>query len=271
MIAIMISFMIKGRVTEYYAPGFNSIPFALLMLPTPPQTGDWALASLYPLNIPAWSLFFELVVNIIYGITVRLWTEGKLLILLVLTASMLLINGDFGVNDGGWNWASAHIGLLRVFYSFPAGVLIYKLHKRQISFPPIPSPATVVVLVGLLMLPYVWGIQFSVLVGFPLLVALAAPSKPRGVFLPIFSTIGSASYAIYATHVPLHELIGAGLTKLGLSIGLLGDVMLIVLIVPMCVIIDNVYDTPVRKYLARNVLQRSKNVGALETGGIAAD
>ena len=268
ILVIIISFIIKGRLIETNVNGANAIPYALLMLPTPPQTNDWAQAHLYPLNGPAWSLLFELIVNIIYAMSVRLWTEGKLIILMTLTAFMLLMSDNF-YGDGGWNWSSAYMGLLQVFYSFPAGVLIYKLYKRQISFPAIPSPATVVILLGLLMLPYAWGIQFSVLVGFPLLVALAATSEPNRIFLPIFSMLGAASYAIYAIHQPLHGLISATLTKFGLPIGLLADVILMILIIPICVIIDSFYDTPVRKYLVRKLLRRARNSRALETSNVA--
>jgi peptidoglycan/LPS O-acetylase OafA/YrhL len=117
--------------------------------------------------------------------------------------------------------------------------------------------------------PHFWGIQFNVLIGFPLLVALAAASEPKGIFLSIFCALGAASYAIYAIHEPLHGLISAMLTKLSLPTGLLGDFILITSIVPICVIMDKVYDTPVRKYLTSKLLRRPGSMRTPEAENVA--
>lgn len=266
ILVVSIALVAKGNFNTNINK-INAIPFALAMAPAPPAVNNWTTALLYPLNFPAWSLFFELVVNITYAMSVRLWTEGKLLILLVLTGSMILMNSE-AIADSGWKWGGASIALLRVFYSFPAGVLIYKLYRNRLSLPAIPSPVTVVLLIALLMLPYAWGIQFTILIGFPLLVAFAATCEPEGKLLSVFSVLGSASYAIYAMHAPLLRLTDAALTQLHLQGGLFTEVLFISLIAPFCAIADKFYDSPVRKRLAFLLLQPSKNKVALERAAL---
>ncbi len=248
----VLSYLSKGYVIKENIAYINSIPYALLMLPAPPSSYE-AIGYLYPLNAPAWSLFFEIVANIIYALSVRLWTETRILILLSFIATILIFSDQF--YEAGWRWADPEMGLLRVFYSFPAGVLIYKFWRRGISFPSIPSPIIAALFLALLMAPHALDAQFSVLLGFPLLVAFAATSEPKGVFLPIFSALGAASYAIYAIHWPLRKFAEAVLSKFGLFSGTTIEIILLILIVPICLIIDNVYDTPVRKYLTRNLLR----------------
>ncbi len=263
-IAAMVVCVILGH--SIIGKGAYAIPSALLMLPSPPTDGNWGLEyCLYPLNPPAWSLFFELLINVLYALTVRLWTEVRICSLLVFSGSILMLNADTlfsgGWNsgwNGGWQWPSVFMGFLRVFYSFPVGVLIYRLYKKGFRCPSIPSPIIAGVLLFLLSSPSAWVMQVSVLIGFPLLVAFAAKAEPKGIFLPIFSVLGAASYAIYAIHLPLHEAAESLSRLLGLPYPRTIDAIIFVVLVPLCVLIDNLYDTPVRKFLARKLLSRSR-------------
>ena len=158
-----------------------------------------------------WSLFLELVVNILYVMTLRFWTKKRLIILLIVIGSILILNITlYGAlyADGGWAWKNIHVGFLRVFYSFPAGVLVYRLYKRNIACPTVPSLAAVAILFLLFLLPSSWIIPFDILIGFPVLVALAARTEPRGILQPVFASLGAASYAVYAIHQPMHAFLG---------------------------------------------------------------
>ncbi len=259
VLVVAVDFLTEGLFIETDLDAFRSIPWSLLMLPTPPRISQWPQAGLYPLNYPAWSLFFEVLINVIYALTFRWWTETRIFKNLLFFGSALLlshiiIDTSF---DGGVDWVTLEIGFLKVLYSFPAGVLVYRLHKKKFLYPSMPSPIILVIFVSLIMLPSTWGVPFCILIGFPLLVLLAANSKPKGISSSVFAGLGAVSYAMYAIQAPLREFIATVFHKFGLPLGMPVDLALICLIVPICVLADKLYDTPSRKYLARLFLRRS--------------
>ncbi len=260
VLALAMSFLIHGRMGEIQIAGVHSIPRSLFMLPTPPQTNEWSEAHLYPLNYPAWSLFFELLINFAFSMTFRWWTDVRIFkSLLIFGPALLLYHIVTGVPFAhGWNWATVPMGLLRVLYSFPAGVLIYRLYQKRSAYLYIPSPIIVGIFICLIVLPSTRWAPFSILIGFPLLVLLAAYNEPKGILSSVFASLGTASYAIYAIHEPLHAFIAAAFVKLGLPLGMAVNFALILLIIPICLLVDKLYDAPLRKYLAHKLLRRSR-------------
>ena len=187
LFTLVLSYSINGRILDTRTAEFFAAPFAIFMLPAPPVSLDGKIAYLYILNGPAWSLFLELVVNVLYVMTFRFWTEMRLIVLLAAIGSILFLNIVlYGAlyADGGWAWNNIHVGFLRVFYSFPAGVLVYRLYKRNIGCPTVPSLVPVAILFLLFILPSSWGIPFDILIGFPVLVTLAARTEPREYWSP---------------------------------------------------------------------------------------
>jgi len=244
---LLLSYVSKGQIIEERLKLFRSIPFAILMLPSPPSNSDWS-QGLYPLNPAAWSLFFELVINLVYAATFRYWTSVRLGFGLIVVASILFYNAlttGLIYGGGGANWSSLHFGLLRVCYSFPAGVLIYRIHQRGARIPIVPPLILITAFPFLLMLPSPWCAPFNVLVGFPLLVALASASEARRGIAAVSNTLGAASYAMYAIHSPLYLISVPTFSRLGLT-PLLAEIVVVACIIPFSLIIDRVYDTPIR-------------------------
>lgn len=176
---------------------------AALYLPSPISV------ALYPLNPPAWSLFFELVANLWLGIFgKRLGTPALLATMGFAGAGLLAGTVLSGPMIGGDQWSTFWEGLIRVAYSFPAGILVYALWLR--SKPPVELPAILVGAALLAMLavkaPEHLGRPFiflSVLAGFPLIVWFGARSKPSGVTADACRWLGAISYALYAVHYPM--------------------------------------------------------------------
>lgn len=254
-VLIFVSIVVNGRLIESKSGLLDSVPFALLMLPSPPGASDLAKSYLYPLNNPAWSLFFELSVNIAYAVTIRWWTLKNLTILVACVGTVLVghlvYTGDL-YGDGGINWASFHMGFIRVLYSFPFGVLIYRLYQKGFVLPSVPAAFIVAALPLLLMLPASIVVPFNVLIALPALVALAANSAPTGAFGTLCNALGAASYAVYAVHDPLHGIISQAINKVGLASGQIwADAILIVIIVPVGLLLDRFYDGPVRRLLSQ--------------------
>jgi peptidoglycan/LPS O-acetylase OafA/YrhL len=81
----------------------------------------------FPLNAPAWSLFWEYVANIFYAFILCRIRRISLVVLTILAAAGLCYVGYRAGNLlGGWSKDNFWDGGARVAYSFLAGLLIYR-------------------------------------------------------------------------------------------------------------------------------------------------
>ncbi len=179
--------------------------FGLFALPSPPME---RLGVLFPLNGPFWSLFFEFwVANLAFAMFWRKLHGGLLLAVILLSAAILAFLGlRLGGLDFGWTWHQLPGGLVRVCYSFFAGVALLRFHARQTRLPAVPSWACLVIFACIMLVPVQGSIKgpyeiFIVLLVFPVLMYFGAGAveyRPQ-----IGKVLGDASYAIYAVHRPL--------------------------------------------------------------------
>jgi peptidoglycan/LPS O-acetylase OafA/YrhL len=247
--------LIHREIGYNLAFAIRSFPFALAMLPTPTWISGESFGDLYPLNVPAWSLFCEIVVNLAYAASYRWWSTRNIIIVMIISAALMLSNDWFDVKlgwgAGGFNWASMPFGLFRVFYSFPAGVLIFRIvYEKQF---PLPHIGTIPVF---LMFPlfFVWQADWcsklSMIVGFPMLVAFACLSEPKGLLRRLCTELGNASYAIYAIHYPLigFTLLAQSKFRIDPHSNYIGAFFLLS-VVPISLLIDRWYDGPIRALL----------------------
>jgi len=247
--------LIHQEIGSNLAIVIRSFPFAIAMLPTPTWISGQSYGDLYPLNVPAWSLFCEIIVNLTYGFSYKYWSTRNIIAAMIISAALMLSIHWFDVRQGwgagGFNWLSMPFGLFRVFYSFPAGVLIYRLvYQRQSKIPPIGS-LTIFVIFPFL---FVWHSEVAckmvMLFGFPLLVTFSVLSEPTGYMRLLCAKLGTASYAIYATHFPLIGLVALAQTRFGYDPTLRYVGLLFVSgIFLSSLIIDSWFDDPVRRFL----------------------
>ena len=189
-----------------------------ILLPLPP-TGDIRGGSeMYPLNGPAWSLFFEYCANILYALFIRKCSK-KVLILFVTLAGLGLISlaiaGPNGDITGGWTLDGEHVGIgfIRLIYPFFAGLLLFRISKigkinRNTFF------WCSLLIIILLTMPRIcengplWinGIYDSVVIVllFPLIVWFGARGTLTGKYSSkICRFLGQISYPLYLSHYPL--------------------------------------------------------------------
>src|SRR5581483_10727665 len=84
--------------------------------------------NLFHLNPPTWSLFWEYVANILYAL-VLIRVGKKLLSVLVIGGAAALIYDDHTSTNLSVGWSGDNFlgGGVRVWYSFLAGILVYRL------------------------------------------------------------------------------------------------------------------------------------------------
>jgi peptidoglycan/LPS O-acetylase OafA/YrhL len=244
--------------------------FGLLFLPAPTMSG-WTGGHLYPFNSPSWSLFFELVANLIYGFIARylswLVLGVGLAVMAVLVTLTVLRHDDLGP---GWLWPHFDAGLSRVVYCFFAGVALYKL-RSVVKIPALPAWAAVLALLAVFAVPAPDDLRrvfdaFAALLLMPLLVAFASGAKVTGSAARICGTLGLISYGVYALHVPVMNLVNLAMQLAGVSLpyGFMHVALVAIVTGSIAAAATRFYDAPLRKLLSGRAKRAAKPVAAGE-------
>lgn len=181
-----------------------------------PYLGHFALeigtghidAPAFPLNIPAWSLFFELVANVIMAIMLLSYRR---LLAIIVPALVLLCLADYSYGDTniGWGYAGFFGGFPRVMFGFFVGVLLERVHRDGRITLPRFDPHLIAGLLALdLCLPNVAHLRVplylvSITILFPALILAGAQASPHPGKGSILSLLGRISYALYMVHYPI--------------------------------------------------------------------
>lgn len=230
---------------------FTALPWSLFMLPCPPGVDG----TMFPFNFVMWSIFFELIVNVLWAASWRYVNSTKALATIVgLGALGLIASGvAFGTLNVGIRWDTFLGGLARVMYAFPLGILLYRAHyKVKLELPTVPLLLSLVLL---FLLPQTLGTEIALgLVILPALVLLTSYARPKGIVAKACTFVGEASYAVYAMHVALYALTYAALQIIGIRAedyapwGVAGFMVVVLIAGGMA---HRWYDVPVRRWLTR--------------------
>lgn len=226
--------------------------------------------NLFSFNAPAWSLFWEYLANIIYALILYRLGKKSLLAIAVLGAICLAYISTtpsalpgfpsfFGIS-GGWGGDTFWHGAVRVWFSFTAGMLVYRMNwqiKNKLGFIGVG-----ILLVLALTVPYsdkinAWGDALIAIVYFPLLVALGAGATSHGNSKKLCKLSGDISYPLYTTHYFVIWIFLSYVTKYKptestiISIATFGTLILILLAYMWM----KVYDEPLRKWLTRKIFK----------------
>ena len=240
-----------------------TIVLAMLFLPSYVP----GVPALFPLNDPAWSLFFELTVNFMYAV-IRPWLTDKRLTALLVFFGLLVCFCSFknGGLDTGFTWGLRSIvtGAARCSFGFLFGVYLYKNRARSSNvrgvFPTLVTP--VLALAVVLSLPnlhdFNWIADFvCAAVVFPMCVLLAARAE-KPPFEAGLLALGSASYPIYVLHQPLGHLLWLLFPEAIKTHAPISGIILVLVLVPATVWLEKTFDIPLRKRLTRMVLSNPR-------------
>jgi peptidoglycan/LPS O-acetylase OafA/YrhL len=202
----------------------NPLMLSALLLPNVSEAGR--LGGLYPFDGAAWSLMFEMLVNLAYaGVCIALTPRRLRWVMAIGVVGVVVSAGCFGKLDVGMTPRTLGGGLARVVMSFSVGVYLHHLYRHHGAMPGArprqwPRGAFEVVLMLLVCAFLVpargWERQamdlFCVLLLFPLVIWLGAhlPSPSR--LRPLYAQAGRLSYSIYILHAPV-VLVSAGAYK----------------------------------------------------------
>jgi len=122
-IAVTVASLL-GRNSLNWDPS-SLLPAALLALLILPDFLPSPVNELFPLNIPSWSLFFELLVNLLFAMSWPLLTSRRLVTISVLAGSVVgLATVHNGSIDQGSIASNFAVGIARTVFGFCVGVLI---------------------------------------------------------------------------------------------------------------------------------------------------
>jgi peptidoglycan/LPS O-acetylase OafA/YrhL len=122
--------------------------FAIFFVPTFPALSPDAHP--FPLNFPAWSLFYELLINFVFAFLVLRMTKWLLIAVIGIGLVLIVSTGlYFGDLYSGSRFDNFWGGGGRVVYSFFMGVAAYRLWQNdRLSWIRIPAPVSMLLLLA---------------------------------------------------------------------------------------------------------------------------
>lgn len=218
---------------------FASVPFQTLYLPSPPSIVPENRPAFF-INGPAWSLFWEMLVNLLWALFLpRLRTTVLIAVIVAAAIGLFAIASFDGDVESGSDWPTWWVGGIRVLFGFPLGVLLHRLPRSRIKMP--FTLLTLLAASSIFVAPLV--ALFCIL---PLTVWLSTGITPES---RVAHELGELSYPLYAMHVPLFDPLSWVATRV-LHLSMLEQGLF--LLVGACSIswaILIAWDRPVREYL----------------------
>lgn len=190
-----------------------SLTLNSLMLPSFFQA--YGVDRLFLFNGASWSVFFEVVINLVFFAALRRLSLKPLITLSIALAGLLVwIAYANGSLDGGWAAATFHVGSARVLFGFTTGMALY-LGSLKIRLH-LNGWAAASLVAGLVLSFFVngnWRVDcVMVIFGYPALILLAAKCDLKGIAARLGGRLGDISYSVYLLQTPA-MLFVAGASK----------------------------------------------------------
>lgn len=219
----------------------------------------------FPVNAPAWSLFFELIASFVYAAVAAVLTRNRLIVLLAVAALLLMLDTlHRGTIVSGWSKDELYGGLLRVFFGFTCGLVLYEV-RPQWTLMPRWGWALMLVLAALLFSPITHMARGQLVIAIlimPAIVWIASAVENGGALGRVGGFLGALSYPIYILHYPVLETTTAWLRPLAASTpwGFLA-ILQVCVFVAVAWLALRLFDEPFRAWLGRRFRNGRSTVG----------
>lgn len=248
--------IVVGECAPYYAGHYAGARPVLLNALFLPSWSKDIEASLFPVDGPTWTLFFELLANAVHGVWLRRLRSRTLAIVCAIAGIALGLGFmSYHTIDAGWSEHSLlMIGVPRVLFPYTLGMLVYRLWKERFRSLRVPATVSCLLLIVTLLIhppdrfsPAV--LAFTLTVMFPVILLLGACSEPHGRSRRSFTVLGIASYAIYVLHEPFGILFERywPFRNTAIAEAPWSGLLFLASLISMSVWLDKYYDIPVRK------------------------
>ncbi len=273
----LVAFVIQGCVQWDGTPvdwhwTLAATILAIFFIPAYPGAGYDVRGNgeLFPLNGPAWSLFFEYIGSIAYAILLRKLSTKALACVVMVSAICLTLfavgnlSGGYhlgvGWSLGQWNFLG---GMLRLGFAFSIGLLIARLYRPRHIRGAFWICAGLLVL--LLSVPFMGNVEAGsgwingaydaacVILIFPALLYIGASGRTKpGISHHASDFLGRLSYPVYIVHYPLMYLFYAWLWAESLTFSEAWPVAVAVVVASLLIawLALRYYDEPIRRRLS---------------------
>ena len=229
--------------------------FGAAFLPIPVQLG--AFPPILPLDGPAWSLSFELLINFVFALIVMRLSRMWLGVIIVVSGLFLIAAANYwGQLHLGWTTSNLAGALPRVFFSFFLGIALYNLRpETQFNNVLALMPAAMLLAIFFLGAPGAGFDLAATMIVFPLAIYLGARFEPTGRLASAYGVLGEISYPAYVLHMPISLFA----KQIFVRLHLYGNAMLAAWIVALTGIaaiswiVARYYDKPVRVFLKKKL------------------
>lgn len=239
------------------------------MVPLLPSMDIRGWQEMYPLNGPAWSLFFEYIGNLLYALVVRHFTKTLLAVLVLLAGAVVIhlgVTSPKGDFTGGWavDGPNIRIGFTRLIFPFFGGLLLFRLGKLiRVSHAFWVCSGLIVVALSL---PRFGGREhfwmnglyeaLCIILVFPIAVLMGAGGTLGGKYSKLVCNfLGRISYPLYIIHFPLVYIYTASVRRERLGIPQSYPQALLVFFgsLALAYFFLRIYDEPVREWLKQRL------------------
>ena len=212
----------------------------------------------FPVNIAFWSLSFEVLLCLGYGVFARFLTGWRMVAALIVSAFGIVYLAEQKAGlDIGFRVGEYLPAFCRVIYPFLMGIFL----RRLPAFAPertglgyLALPLLLLLLVNPLPMNGVYD-AVAVIAGIPLLVWMAATARGLPRLDHLAAGAGALSYPIYALHFPIVVMLANLGKKLGVDDmqNLLLAAAGILVSLGLATLVYNTYDKPVRAWLRKHL------------------
>ncbi len=217
----------------------------------------------FHLNPPTWSLFWEYLANIFYALVLVRLGKTMLRVAVIIAAALVIYESQkSGSINVGWGGENFWGGAVRVFYSFAAGMLVYRsrwIIKSKLGFG---------ILSLLLMIAFVIPFRENtnaiadpilVLVYFPLIVALGAGAHLTAPVTKICRWAGELSYPLYMVHYPFIWWYMSWIEKFKPPMTEMVIVMIVgtFVLIALAFVVNKYIDLPIRRRLKTRLAKKT--------------